>query len=113
MELRTVTAGGGREGEREENAGIIWGWGWEVASEASVESKAGGHTLSAGVDGSCGLCDDCGMATAVAGNAGCAMRGMAMIVGGGRELVACWRRWVAKRGLRVKRKIISVTEPPK
>jgi hypothetical protein len=26
-----------------------------------------------------------------------AMRRMAAVVGGGRELVACWRRWVAKR----------------
>jgi hypothetical protein len=40
---------------------------------------------------------------AVTGDAGCAMRGMATVVGGARELVACGRRWVAKRGLRVKR----------
>jgi hypothetical protein len=62
----------------EENARIIWGWGWEVASEASVESKTGGPTRSAGVGGSCGLCDDCGMATAVAGDA--------------QDGSGCWRR---------------------
>jgi hypothetical protein len=59
-ELRNAAAGGGRE----ENVGIIWGWGErEVASEAGIESKAGGPRQSAGFDGSCGPCNGCGMAT--------------------------------------------------
>jgi hypothetical protein len=100
MELHTMTARGGREGGKHRN---YMGLGREVMSEVGVESKVGGPTRSAGVGGSCGLCNDYGMATAVAGDAGCAMREMAAVVGGGRELVACWRRWVTKRGLRVKR----------